>query len=73
MRIQHIGSINPQSIDDLIKIPDVDGAFAGGTSLTSDSFARIVGGGTSSDQAMNTVRPRELAVRECVTTTKKSG
>lgn len=68
VRIQYGGSVTPQSIDDLMKMPDVDGALVGGASLTADSFTRIVDGGTSSTQAMNTVRPRELTARECVTT-----
>ena len=45
VRIQYGGSVTPESIDNLMTMPDVDGALVGGASLSADSFARIVAGG----------------------------
>ena len=47
VRIQYGGSVTPESIDNLMTMPDVDGALVGGASLSADSFARIVGGGAA--------------------------
>ena len=47
VRIQYGGSVTPESIDNLMIMPDVDGALVGGASLSADSFARIVGGGAA--------------------------
>lgn len=47
VRIQYGGSVTPESIDDLMSMPDVDGALVGGASLSADSFARIVEGGAA--------------------------
>jgi len=44
IQIQYGGSVTPDSISDLISMPDVDGALVGGASLTADSFTRIVDG-----------------------------
>lgn len=66
VRIQYGGSVTPQSIDELMAMPDVDGALVGGASLTADSFTRITDGGVT--PALNAVRPKELTARECVTT-----
>mmetsp|Transcript_21072 Transcript_21072/g.43301 ORF Transcript_21072/g.43301 Transcript_21072/m.43301 type:complete len:358 (+) Transcript_21072:89-1162(+) len=44
IRIQYGGSVTPDSISDLISMPDVDGALVGGASLTADGFTRIVDG-----------------------------
>lgn len=48
IQIQYGGSVTPDSISDLISMPDVDGALVGGASLTADSFTRIVGGAAAS-------------------------
>lgn len=37
------GSVTPETVDDLMAKPDIDGALVGGASLASDKFARIVG------------------------------
>jgi triosephosphate isomerase len=42
VRIQYGGSVTPDTIRDLMKQPDIDGALVGGASLKADSFARIV-------------------------------
>mmetsp|Transcript_23160 Transcript_23160/g.54761 ORF Transcript_23160/g.54761 Transcript_23160/m.54761 type:complete len:374 (-) Transcript_23160:124-1245(-) len=44
IQIQYGGSVTPDSISDLISMPDVDGALVGGASLTADGFTRIVDG-----------------------------
>ena len=47
IQIQYGGSVSPDSIEELMGMPDVDGALVGGASLTADSFSRIVDGATS--------------------------
>ena len=42
LRIQYGGSVKPDNIDDLMALPDVDGALVGGASLEPSDFARIV-------------------------------
>eukprot|EP01038_Epipyxis_sp_PR26KG_P009774 gene9774-13149_t len=42
IRIQYGGSVTPETVDELMKCPDIDGALVGGASLTAKSFARIV-------------------------------
>lgn len=41
IRIQYGGSVTPDSVDSLMKCPDIDGALVGGASLKPDSFSRI--------------------------------
>ncbi len=41
-RILYGGSVTPENIDGLMACPDVDGALAGGASLTAGSFEKIV-------------------------------
>jgi triosephosphate isomerase len=41
VRIQYGGSVTPESVDDLMACPDIDGALVGGASLIADKFARI--------------------------------
>ena len=48
VRIQYGGSVTADSVDELMVMPDVDGALVGGASLSADSFARIVEGGAAS-------------------------
>ena len=48
IRIQYGGSVTADSVDELMVMPDVDGALVGGASLSADSFARIVEGGAAS-------------------------
>eukprot|EP00638_Chattonella_subsalsa_P009182 CAMPEP_0117751776 /NCGR_PEP_ID=MMETSP0947-20121206/11186_1 /TAXON_ID=44440 /ORGANISM="Chattonella subsalsa, Strain CCMP2191" /LENGTH=585 /DNA_ID=CAMNT_0005570241 /DNA_START=67 /DNA_END=1824 /DNA_ORIENTATION=- len=50
MRIQYGGSVKPDSIADLMAMPDVDGALVGGASLSADSFTGIVDGACSEPQ-----------------------
>ncbi len=40
--IQYGGSVTPDTIDDLLKQPDVDGALVGGASLKADSFIKLI-------------------------------
>jgi len=47
IRIQYGGSVTPDSIEELMAMPDVDGALVGGASLTADGFSRIVDGAES--------------------------
>lgn len=41
-RILYGGSVTPDSIDELMKQPDIDGALVGGASLDSTKFGRII-------------------------------
>ena len=41
VRIQYGGSVTPETVDELMKCPDIDGALVGGASLVASSFARI--------------------------------
>jgi triosephosphate isomerase (TIM) len=43
IRIQYGGSVTPETVDELMRCPDIDGALVGGASLTAKSFARIAG------------------------------
>mmetsp|Transcript_18379 Transcript_18379/g.24257 ORF Transcript_18379/g.24257 Transcript_18379/m.24257 type:complete len:300 (+) Transcript_18379:71-970(+) len=40
-RIQYGGSVTPETVDELMSCPDIDGALVGGASLVPESFARI--------------------------------
>lgn len=42
MRIQYGGSVSPSNIDELMSMPNVDGALVGGASLKAPEFARLV-------------------------------
>jgi len=42
VRIQYGGSVNPDTISDLMVQPNIDGALVGGASLKADSFSSIV-------------------------------
>ncbi len=42
MRILYGGSVKPDNVDDLMRMPDVDGALVGGAALEADSFDRII-------------------------------
>jgi len=55
IQIQYGGSVTPDSIIDLMSMPDVDGALVGGASLTADSFTRIVDGSTCSITSSTTI------------------
>jgi triosephosphate isomerase (TIM) len=63
VRIQYGGSVKPDNVDELMVMPDVDGALVGGASLTADSFTRIVDGARSSEEQQHasttTMRPKE--------------
>lgn len=41
-RILYGGSVTPESIDDLMAQPDVDGCLVGGASLDAAKFSRII-------------------------------
>lgn len=41
-RILYGGSVSPESIDELMAMPDVDGALVGGASLDGEKFSRII-------------------------------
>ena len=41
-RILYGGSVSPESVDDLMTQPDIDGALVGGASLDSEKFGRII-------------------------------
>lgn len=74
IQIQYGGSVSPDSIEELMAMPDVDGALVGGASLTADSFSRIVDGATSFEPwqatpslpAPQQYPPKELTAREVV-------
>ena len=42
VRILYGGSVKPDNADELLALPDIDGALVGGASLEVDSFAAIV-------------------------------
>ena len=42
MRILYGGSVKPNNVDDLMRMPDVDGALVGGAALQADLFDRII-------------------------------
>ena len=42
VRIQYGGSVTPDTIDDIMKMPDIDGALVGGASLVPEKFQRIM-------------------------------
>ncbi|CAM9213683.1 unnamed protein product [Phaeothamnion confervicola] len=42
VRIQYGGSVTPETVDELMACPDVDGCLVGGASLDAAKFARIV-------------------------------
>jgi triosephosphate isomerase len=76
IQIQYGGSVTPDSIEELMAMPDVDGALVGGASLTADSFSRIVDGATTFEAfaggqspalpAPLQYAPKELSAREVV-------
>lgn len=68
VRIQYGGSVNPDNVNDLMDMPDVDGALVGGASLTSDSFTRVVDGATSGATFSAAAPPREVKAKEVVPT-----
>lgn len=42
IRIQYGGSVTPETIDELLSQPDIDGALVGGASLNAASFEKLV-------------------------------
>lgn len=42
MRILYGGSVTPESVDELMAQPDIDGCLVGGASLDSTKFGRII-------------------------------
>mmetsp|Transcript_21730 Transcript_21730/g.10171 ORF Transcript_21730/g.10171 Transcript_21730/m.10171 type:complete len:250 (-) Transcript_21730:4326-5075(-) len=42
MRILYGGSVKPDNIDQLMAMPDIDGALVGGASLDAETFSKIV-------------------------------
>lgn len=42
VRILYGGSVTPDSVDELMSQPDIDGALVGGASLDSEKFGRII-------------------------------
>jgi len=42
VRIQYGGSVKPDNVKGLMKMPDIDGALVGGASLKADSFTALV-------------------------------
>jgi triosephosphate isomerase len=42
VRILYGGSVTPESVDELMAQPDIDGALVGGASLDAAKFARII-------------------------------
>jgi triosephosphate isomerase len=41
-RIQYGGSVTPDSVDELMAQPDIDGCLVGGASLDAEKFGRII-------------------------------
>lgn len=42
VRIQYGGSVSPETVDELMSKPDIDGALVGGASLDAGKFGRII-------------------------------
>ncbi|GMH48885.1 hypothetical protein TrVE_jg8750 [Triparma verrucosa] len=42
VRIQYGGSVTPETVDELMAKPDIDGALVGGASLVAEKFSRII-------------------------------
>lgn len=42
IRILYGGSVTPNNVDNLMNMPDIDGALVGGSSLKSETFGRIL-------------------------------
>lgn len=42
IRILYGGSVSPDTVDELLAEPDIDGALVGGASLDATSFGRII-------------------------------
>jgi triosephosphate isomerase (TIM) len=42
IRILYGGSVNPGNVDELMNMPDVDGALVGGAALKADSFEKLI-------------------------------
>ena len=42
VRIQYGGSVKPETIEDLLKQPNVDGALVGGASLDPKSYLKLL-------------------------------
>jgi triosephosphate isomerase len=40
--IQYGGSVTPETVDELMAQPDIDGALVGGASLVGEKFERII-------------------------------
>lgn len=40
-RIQYGGSVTPESVDELMSKPEIDGCLVGGASLDAEKFGRI--------------------------------
>jgi triosephosphate isomerase len=69
VRIQYGGSVKPDSVDELMQCPDIDGCLVGGASLSSDDFARIC----SFHQGTKPGMPRVLYAEECLETQMELG
>ena len=41
-RIQYGGSVTPDSVDELMSQPEIDGCLVGGASLDAEKFGRII-------------------------------
>ena len=41
-RIQYGGSVTPESVDELMSQPNIDGCLVGGASLDYEKFGRII-------------------------------
>ena len=61
VRIQYGGSVTPETVDELMACPDIDGCLVGGASLAADKFARIF-----SFQPPSPGGPRKLYATEVV-------
>jgi len=48
-RIQYGGSVTPDSVDELMAMPEIDGCLVGGASLVADKFGRIINFTTKKD------------------------
>lgn len=62
--IQYGGPVKPETVDDFMRMPDIDGILAGPSSLNADQFARICEFSPPMD--LPRWQPRTLRAREVV-------
>ena len=47
MRVQYGGSVKVSNIDEILSMPNIDGALVGGASLKAEDFVKLVEAGVN--------------------------